>query len=171
MCEDVDKYSVDNGCTNVLLGQHTVLDCLTGAPVAFPALLSFTSAGHGTKDECAIDLGFRVVGTMVTSTESVQTPFTIELWVIVDPSSILSSLESRPVAILVGSFPRWYVGLARVSPTDVHILSYHSDVSVVSENGEDNIVDFEMIARDPEWQLIAMAVTIDVSNEHLIRFI
>ena len=32
------------------------------------------------KDECAIDLGFRVVGTMVTSTESVQTPFTIELW-------------------------------------------------------------------------------------------
>ena len=31
-----------------------------------------------------------------------------------------------------------------VSPTDV------PDVSVVSENGEDNIVEFVMIARDPE---------------------
>ena len=37
-------------------------------------------------------------------------------------------------------------------------------VSVESENGEDNIVEFEMIAR-------AMAVTIDPRNEHLIRFI
>ena len=169
MSEDVDKYSVDNGCINVLVVQHRVLDCSTGAPVGFPALLSFTSAGHGTEDECPIDLGFRPVGTMVTSTESVQTPFTIELWVSADPASILSSLESRPLAILVGSLPR-YVGLTRVSPTDVHILSYHSDVTVVSENGEDSIVDFEMIARDPEWQRIAMAVTIDANNEHLIRF-
>ena len=48
---------------------------------------------------------------MVRSTESVQTPFTIELWVIVDPASILSSLDSRPVAFLVVSFPRWCVGL------------------------------------------------------------
>ena len=126
MCEDVDKYSVDNGCINVLVGQHTV------------------------------DLGFRLVGTMVTSTESVQTPFTIELWVSVDPASIPSPLESRPLAILVGSFPRWYVGLTRVSPTDVHILSYHSVVTVVAENREDSTVDFEMIARDPEWQHIAM---------------
>ena len=53
------------------------------------------------------DLGFPLVGTMVTSTESFQTPFTIELWVIVDPANIHSSFESRPVAILVGSFPRW----------------------------------------------------------------
>ena len=99
---------------------------------------------------------------MVTSTESFQTPFTIELWVIVDPASIHSSLESRPVAILVGSFPRWYVGLAQVSLTDMHILSYLSNVSVVSENGEDNIVDFKMITRDPEWQRIAIAETIDL---------
>ena len=46
----------------------------------------------------------------------------------------------------------------------MHVLSYHSDVSVVSENGEDNIVEFEMIARDPEWQHIAMAVTINLCN-------
>ena len=39
--------------------------------------------------------------------------------------------------------------------TDVDILSYHSDVSVESENVEDNILEFEMIAR-------AMAVTIDL---------
>ena len=32
-------------------------------------------------------------------------------------------------------------------------------------------MDFEMFARDPEWQHIAVAVTIDASNEHLIRFI
>ena len=69
---------------------------------------------------------------------------------VVNHFGILSSLELRPLAILVGSSPRWDVGLTRVSPTDVHILSYHSDVSVVSENGEDNIVEFEMIARDPE---------------------
>ena len=62
----------------------------------------------------------------------------------------------------VGSFPRWYVGLARVSLTDMHILSYLSNVSVESENGEDSIVDFEMITRDPEWQRIAMAETIDL---------
>ena len=42
---------------------------------------------------------------------------------------------------------------------------------MVSENREDNIVGFVMIARDPEWLYIAMAVTIDLSNEHLIRFI
>ena len=78
--------------------------------------------------------------------------------------------ESRPLAILVGSSPHWDERLAQVSSTDVHILSYHSDVSVV-ENGEDNIVEFEMIARDQEWQQIAMAVTIDLSNEHFIRFI
>ena len=155
----------------MLVGQHTVLDCSTGAPVAFPALLSFTSAGHGTEDECPIDFGFWLVGTMVTSTESVQTPFTIELWVSVDPASFFSSLESRPLAILVGSFPRWYVGLTRVSPTDVHILSYQLDVTVVFENREDSIVDFEMIARDPEWQHITMAVSFDASYEHLIRFI
>ena len=77
----------------------------------------------------------------------------------------------RPLAILVGSYPRWNVSLARVSSTDVHILSCYSDVSVVSENREDNIVGFVMIARDPEWLYIAMAVTIDLSNEHLIRFI
>ena len=177
MRQDVDKYGVGNGCINVLVGQHvpacihTVLDCSIGAPVAFSALLSFTSAGHGTVYECAIDLGIPLVGTMVTSTESVQTPFTIELWVSVDPASIPSPLESRPLAILVGSFPRWYVGLTRVSPTDVHILFNHSDVTVMSENREKDIVDFEMIARDPEWQHIAVAVTIDASNEHLIRFI
>ena len=71
---------------------------------------------------------------------------------------------------ILGSSPHWDVRLAQVSSTDVHILSYHSDVSVV-ENGEDNIVEFEMIARDQEWQQIAMAVTIDLSNEHFIRFI
>ena len=48
---------------------------------------------------------------------------------------------------------------------------YHSDVTVISENREDSLVDFEMIARDPEWQHIAVAVTNDASNEHLIRFI
>ena len=74
------------------------------------------------------------------------------------------------MAILVGSSPHWDVKLAQVSSTDVHILSYHSDVSVV-ENGEDNIVEFEMIARDQEWQQIAMAVTTSLSNEHFIRFI
>ena len=83
-------------CTNVLVGQHTVL-------VAFPALLSFASAGHGTNGECAIYMGFRVVGNMVRSRESVQTPFTIE-WVIVDAASIFSSLCSRPVAFLVELF-------------------------------------------------------------------
>ena len=41
VCEDVDKYGVDNGCINVLVGQHvlacinTVPDCSTGALVAF----------------------------------------------------------------------------------------------------------------------------------------
>ena len=57
---------------------------------------------------------------------------------------ILSSLESRPLAIVVGSSPRWDVGLTLAFPTDV------PDVSVVSENGEDNFVEFVMIARDPE---------------------
>ena len=98
----------------MLVGQYvsvcinTVLDCSIGAPVAFPALFSFTSAGHGTEDECAIDLGFPLVGTMDTSTESVQAPFTIELWVSVDAASIPSPSESRLLVILVGSFPRWY---------------------------------------------------------------
>ena len=63
---------------------------------AFPALLSFASVGYGTNDECAIYLGCRVVRTM--------TPFTIELWVIVDPESIFSSLYSRPVVFPVGLF-------------------------------------------------------------------
>ena len=53
----------------------------------------------------------------------------------------------------------------------MHVLSYHSDVSVVSENREDNIVEFEVIGRDPEWQHIRMGVTIDVSNERLICLI
>ena len=44
------------------------------------------------------------------------------------------------------------------------------DVSVV-ENGEGNIVEFEMIAREQEWRQFAMAVTIDLSIEHFIRFI
>ena len=71
---------------------------------------------------------------------------------------------------ILGSSPHWDVRLAQVSSMDVHILSYHSDVSVV-ENREDNIVEFEMIALDQEWQQIAMAVTTDQSNEHFIRFI
>ena len=54
---------------------------------------------------------------------------------------------------------------------DVHMLFYHSDVTVISENREDSIVDSEMIARDPEWQHIAVAVTFEAGNEHLIRFI
>ena len=43
-----------------------------GAPVAFPALFSFTCVGHGTEDGCAIDLGFPLEGTMDASTESVD---------------------------------------------------------------------------------------------------
>ena len=39
------------------------------------------------------------------------------------------------------------------------------------ENGEDNIVEFEMIARDQEWRQFAMAVTMDLGIEHFIRFI
>ena len=110
--------------------------------MAFPALLSFTSAGHGTEDECAIDSGFRLVGTIVTSTESVQTPFTIELWVSVDPASIPSPLESRPLAILVGSFPRWYVGLTRVEKWTMtpeahkYAAAAGSFCFVTTENGE-----------------------------------
>ena len=84
---------------------------------------------------------------------------------------ILSSSASWPLAIFVESSSRWNLGFVRVSPTDVHVLSYHSDVSVVSENREDNIVEFEMIARDPEWQHIPRGATIDVSNERLIRLI
>ena len=78
------------------------------------------------------------------------------LWVSVDAASIRSPLESRPLAI---------------TPTDVHILFYHSDVTVISENQEDSIVDSEMIARDPEWQHMAVVVTFEAGNEHLIRFI
>ena len=84
------------------------------------------------------------MGAMVTSTESV-----------------LVGHCGRPLAILVGSYPRWIVSLARVSSTDLHILSCYSDV----------FMGFIMIARDPEWLCIAMGVTIDLSNEHFIRFI
>ena len=62
-------------CTNVLVGQH------------------FASAGHGTNGESAIYLGFRVVGNMVRSGESVQTPFTIELWVVVDADGNLQGFH------------------------------------------------------------------------------
>ena len=88
-----------------------------------------------------------------------------------DAASIPSPLELRPLAIFVGSIPRWNVGLARVFPTDVHILFYRSDVTVISENRENSIGDSEMIARDPEWQHIAVAVTFEAGNEHLIRLI
>ena len=88
-----------------------------------------------------------------------------------DHCGILSSLQSRPLAILVGSIPRWDVGLAQVSPTDVHVLFYHSDVTVISENRENSIGDSEMIARDPEWRHIAVAVTFEAGNVHPIRFI
>ena len=84
---------------------------------------------------------------------------------------ILSSSKSWPLAIFVGTSSRWNLGFVRVSPTDVHVLSYHSDLSVVSKNKKDNIVEFEMIARDPEWQHIPMDATIDVTNERLIRLI
>ena len=52
---------------------------------------------------------------------------------------------------------RWDVGFARVSPTVVHIIVL--------------IVEFDMIARDPEWQHIPMGLTIDVSDERLVRLI
>ena len=90
----------------------------------------------------------------------------------VDHCGILSSVESRPLAILVGSSPRWVVGLARVSSTDVqHIVLSLGRLCGIREWRGDNIVEFEMIARDQEWQQIAMAVTIDLSNEHFIWFI
>ena len=106
----------------------------------------------------------RVVGAMVMSTESVETPFTIELWVIVafsttfgDSCWVFSALKCElGTGILHGC---------------AHIVLLLVRVSVVSENKEDNIVGFVMIARDREWQHIALAVTIGLSNEHLIRFI
>ena len=78
--------------------------------------------------------------------------------------------ELRPLAILVGSIPRWNVGSKGISH-GMHILFYHSDVTVISENRENSIGDSEMIARDPEWRHIAVAVTFEAGNVHLIRFI
>ena len=53
----------------------------------------------------------------------------------------------------------------------MHILFYHSDVTVISENRKNSIGDSEMIARDPEWRHIAVAVTFEAGNVYLIRFI
>ena len=44
---------------------------------------------------------------------------------------------------------------------DVHISFYHSDITVISENREDCIVDSEKVEWDPEWFHIAVAVTIE----------
>lgn len=140
VCEDVDMYAADHNCVNALIGQYvpscnnTVFDCSSGSPVAFPALLSFTSAGYGTEDGCAMDLSFPCLGTMDTTTESGDIPFTIELWVSMDVASIPSPLLSRPLAILAGSFPRWYVGLTKVSSTDLRLSFYHSDITDFRES-------------------------------------
>ena len=67
----------------------------TGAPVAFPALFYFICVGHSTEDGCTIDLGFPLEGTMIRGSVWMQRA---------------SPHELSPLAILVGSIPRWNVG-------------------------------------------------------------
>ena len=83
-----------------------------------------------------------------------------------DAASIPSPLELRPLAILVESIPRQNAGLARVFPTDEHILFYRSDVTVISEN-QDNSIGWH----GAQSGIIAVAVTFEAGNEHLIRYI
>ena len=59
-----------------------------------------------------------------------RTPFTVELWVIVAFSHLLNHDLWR---FLFGLLRAGMSELVRVSPADVDILSYHSDVSVESE--------------------------------------
>ena len=42
---------------------------------------------------------------------------------------------------------------------------------MISENRENGTGDSEMIARDPEWRHIAVAVTFEAGNVHLIQVV
>ena len=85
------------------------------------------------------------------STESVHTPFTVGLLWHFLFFRITTFGDSCWVFSTLGC--TLCTGLSLVCP---HIVL---------------IVEFEMIARGPEWQHIPMGVTIDVSDERLARLI
>lgn len=127
-------------------------------PDVFNALAQFTTPGQGRAAGCEVKLAFPLVAAK--RLPSLDPPFTVQLFVMVQPDDIPRGAASVPsLAILAGSFPRWYLALRRTSSSSVKVSFYHSRLTQAQNSRLDSIVDSNEVQWPVQWHHIAVVVT------------
>lgn len=118
----------------------------------FCAVARFTGPGQGSPSGCEVQLAAPLAGH--GHVDPLMPPLTVELWAKVAIDDI-----PEPHAILMGTFPEWYVAIRKASATAIQIGLYHHFVTQAVSSREDSVTWSQPFPWSTEWRHIAATVT------------
>eukprot|EP00439_Symbiodinium_sp_Y106_P070527 s569_g12.t1 len=186
ICEKADEHPLSRSCAPVSHGyfsptcNNTWEACSGPEGVSdelFSAVANFTTAGHGAPDGCEITLAFPMAmpASIGNAAAAMAAPFTVELFVNISLDAIpVGSTSSSSMAVLVGSFPTWYLALRRSSSGQAQLLFYHSRITLASHlSAEDSVIASNPVNWDNSrqaWRHVAVVVIPNLASTHNVFF-
>eukprot|EP00930_Biecheleria_cincta_P009455 TRINITY_DN1111_c0_g1_i1.p1 TRINITY_DN1111_c0_g1~~TRINITY_DN1111_c0_g1_i1.p1 ORF type:complete len:3256 (+),score=479.82 TRINITY_DN1111_c0_g1_i1:1251-9770(+) len=187
VCEQVDRAPDGRACLAVTDGyfsptcSNVAKQCSTPAGVqeaAFKAVANFSSPGNGSESGCEVTLAFPMAMPPSASISalgaSLDPPFTAELYVNLSIADIPTSPESwSRIAILMGSFPNWYLGIGWYSSSSVQLVFYHSKITLTAQGSAGgSIIRSDPIAWGKGWRHVAVVVSAyQVSTDNIVFYV
>jgi len=172
ICEQADLFQSDRRCRIAPEGYYSprcnnkILPCEMPEDVSqelFLALTRFTTSGRGEPSGCAAQLAFPLA--RAGHVDPLEPPFTVELWVKIAPDDMPhAGVDAPRLAILTGTFPRWFVALRRASTSSAHLCFYHEGITRAVSSRQDSFVCSEVLSWSEAWRHVAVVVT---SKDHI----
>jgi len=186
ICEKADEHPLSRSCAPVSHGYFSPTCNNTWKACSGPegvsdellsAVANFTTAGHGAPDGCEITLAFPIAmpASIGNAAAAMAAPFTVELFVNISLDAIpVGSTSSSSMAVLVGSFPTWYLALRRSSSGQAQLLFYHSRITLASHlSAEDSVIASNPVNWDNSrqaWRHVAVVVIPNLASTHNVFF-
>ncbi|CAE8643959.1 unnamed protein product, partial [Polarella glacialis] len=134
VCQPADKFQWGSSCLDAINGFYsttcsnavTSCDLPLNVPARqFKSVVRFTSPGRGSPTGCAANLTFPVAMPSSAASALLEPPFTVELFVNILAAELPADGRA---AVLMGTFPRWYIGLQHFSASSAKLCFYHPGV-------------------------------------------
>ena len=151
LCLGEDVYHLEGRCEVAPVGYYAeqcgneLEACATRGvqEEALSRLTSVRSSGQGDPRGCELNLTFPLV--LLAPPAPLAPPFTVELFVKVRVEDVPDTGAAPTGAVLVGSFPVWYLSLRRSSPSHLEVVFYHASLTLSVSGRRESILKSEAV--------------------------
>ncbi|CAE8724571.1 unnamed protein product [Polarella glacialis] len=176
VCQPADKFQWGSSCLDAINGFYsttcsnavTSCDLPLNVPARqFKSVVRFTSPGRGSPTGCAANLTFPVAMPSSAASAPLEPPFTVELFVNILAAELPADGRA---SVLMGTFPRWYIGLQHFSASSAKLCFYHSRITLALKSREASLLCSDPVPWGPGWRHVAVVVSSSSSSSATVNF-